>query len=296
MLSRLDLITRENNLFEGEGKMRRKTVYVTLTILLFFVVVSSLGFAEETKSPEEITKIERVHWSGLSMPILWKKWRIFGSWRTLPRGFSLFGSPSSPYFRLNEDEQTVFRGLGRESDFSQWSVEKRERIATLRGHKEAVSSVSFSPDGTLLASGSDDNTIKLWDVESRDEVATLEGHSLEVNSVTFSPDGTLLASGSVDNTVKLWDVESRERITTLKGHTVGVNSVAFSPDGELLASGSGWVALFTNQGEIKLWDMKSRKYIATLEEHQTGVFSVDFSPGGSLLASGAADNTIKLWE
>ena len=78
-------------------------------------------------------------------------------------------------------------------------------------------SVSFSPDGTKFASGSDDKTVKLWDVTSGECLKTLEGHSWTVTSVSFSPDGTKVASGSNDNTVKLWDVTSGECLKTLEG-------------------------------------------------------------------------------
>src|SRR5262249_53240542 len=78
--------------------------------------------------------------------------------------------------------------------------------ATLKGHKNAVSSVAFSPDGKTLASGSGDKTIKLWDVATGKEMASLKGHTGYVFSVAFSPDGKTLASASGDKTVKLWDV------------------------------------------------------------------------------------------
>ena len=81
-------------------------------------------------------------------------------------------------------------------------------------------SVAFNSEGTLLASGSRDRTIKLWNVESRTEVATLKGHSNSVNSVAFNSEGTLLASGSDDRTIKLWNVESRTEVATLKGHSI----------------------------------------------------------------------------
>ena len=102
----------------------------------------------------------------------------------------------------------------------------------------SVRSVSFSPDGATLASGSGDRTIRLWDVATGESIATLEGHTSLVSSVSFSPDGATLASGSWDNTVKLWDVATHTPIATLEGHTSSVRSVSFSPDGATLASGS----------------------------------------------------------
>jgi serine/threonine protein kinase len=81
-------------------------------------------------------------------------------------------------------------------------------VATLRGHGGPVSSVSFSPDGKFLASGSWDKTVKVWEVGSWQEVATLWGHEGYVYSVSFSPDGKFLASGSYE-TVKVWEVEVR---------------------------------------------------------------------------------------
>ena len=86
-----------------------------------------------------------------------------------------------------------------------WDLANDRPICSLRGHEGIVNSVAFNPDGTRLASGSADNTVKVWDVLSCQEVRTLKGHSEPVLSVAFSPDGTHLASGSADRTVKLYD-------------------------------------------------------------------------------------------
>ena len=68
-----------------------------------------------------------------------------------------------------------------------------------------VNSVAFSPDGTMIASGSNDGTIKLWNLEGR-VLKTFDGHQGCVRSVTFSPDGTMIASGGEDKKIKLWTI------------------------------------------------------------------------------------------
>jgi WD40 repeat protein len=85
-----------------------------------------------------------------------------------------------------------------------WDIATGKPIRNLTGHTTSVVGVSFSPDGKLLASGSNDNTVKLWDTTIGKEIKTLSGHTNWVYAVSFSPKGKLLASGSFDNTVKLW--------------------------------------------------------------------------------------------
>ncbi len=128
-----------------------------------------------------------------------------------------------------------------------WNVATGNAI-TLKGHTGNVTSLVFSRDGTQLASGSNDKTVKLWDVVTRTNTATFEGHKDYVTSVGFSPDGATIVSGSEDGKVKLWDVATGTNIATLEGHTEEVLSVAFSPDGTTVASGS-------EDETIKLWDV-----------------------------------------
>jgi len=92
----------------------------------------------------------------------------------------------------------------------------KQRPVAQTGHSSPVNSVAFSPDGKILASGSDDRTIKLWDAATGAALRTLR-HSEYVESVTFSLDGKTLASAGILNTVKLWDVSTGAELRTLVG-------------------------------------------------------------------------------
>jgi WD40 repeat protein len=144
----------------------------------------------------------------------------------------------------------------------------------------------MTPDGQLIASGSEDNTIKLWNLRTGQLLRTLTGHSEGIRSVAISPDGKLLASGSDDKTIKLWNLDTGKLLRTLTGHSDIVQSVTISPDGKLLASGS-------NDKTVKLWNLQTGQEIRTLTGFSYFVVSVAISPDGQTLVSGA--DKIYLW-
>jgi WD40 repeat protein/uncharacterized protein YegL len=106
-------------------------------------------------------------------------------------------------------DANVLATVGRlETIIKIWNIQLGVEIRTLSKHKGIVNGITLSPDGSLLASGSDDKTIKLWNPRTGKELKTLYGHNDRVLNVIISPDGSLLASVSDDNTIKLWAIDS----------------------------------------------------------------------------------------
>ena len=141
---------------------------------------------------------------------------------------------------------------------------------------ERINSVSYSPDGATLASGSNDDTIRLWDAASGQLKAILKGHMDWISSMSFSPDGATLASGSNDGTVQLWDADSGQIKDTLEWYRTWISSMSYSPDGTTLAA-SG-----TYDGTVQLWDADSGQIKDTLELPGS-VYSVAYTPDGASL-------------
>ncbi|KIK39900.1 hypothetical protein CY34DRAFT_807748 [Suillus luteus UH-Slu-Lm8-n1] len=162
----------------------------------------------------------------------------------------------------------------------------------ISGHADGVNSVSFSPDGTRIATGSADCTVRLWDAVTGQPIGKpLLGHTSPVYSVSFSPDGTRIVSGSADETVRLWDAATGQPVgEPLEGHIDEVNSVSFSPNGtRIVTCSDDWT--------VRLWDAATGQPVGEpLVGHTSYVYSVSFSPDGTRIVSGSGDKTVRLWD
>ncbi|MFN5514624.1 MAG: AAA-like domain-containing protein [Cyanobacteriota bacterium] len=156
---------------------------------------------------------------------------------------------------------------------------------SLGAHREGVTSVAFSPDGQILATGSRDQTVKLWTNHGQ-LLQTLRGHNGAVYRVAFSPDGQTLASAGQDGTIKLWSREGG-LLKTLTGHDGSVYGLSFSPDGEILASTG-------RDKTARLWS-RDGSPLQVLTGHRRSADDVKFSPDGQTLATVSRDGQIRLW-
>ncbi|GAB1541418.1 hypothetical protein NUACC21_40890 [Scytonema sp. NUACC21] len=161
----------------------------------------------------------------------------------------------------------------------------------LSGHTAAVLAVDISPDKSLIASASVDNTVKLWRVNGT-EVVTLKGHKAAVRAVDFSFDAQMLASAGDDRTIKLWKRDTTDASwhvsTTLQGHTGGVWGVAFSPDGQFIASASF-------DKTVRIWKLDGT-LLKTFKDYATEFTKVSFSPDGRRIAAASTNQGVKIWK
>ena len=176
------------------------------------------------------------------------------------------------------------------------------------GHSGSVNSVTYSPDGQLLVSGSNDKTIKLWRpdgtfLRSLSIPYSINAQLADVRSVSVSPNGKLLAVGvqlfdgvsqTYTGAVQVWRISHGVLVQTFSGYgsgdstVTGVNSVAFSPDGQYLASGS-------SDRLVRVWRLANGTLVSSRSDHTQKVNAVAFSPDGQWLASASDDRTAKLY-
>ncbi|HEY9896633.1 MAG TPA: serine/threonine-protein kinase [Candidatus Sericytochromatia bacterium] len=161
-------------------------------------------------------------------------------------------------------------------------------LHTLTGHSRWVTAVAISADGSTIASGGLDDSIKVWDRSTGELLRTLIGHHKPINCLSISPNGQTLVSGSDDHTVRLWHLATGRLLRSLTGHTRDVNSVVISSDGQLFASGS-------EDRTVRLWNLATGEVLRAFSGLAGMVRSVALSPNGQFLVSGGLDNQIKLW-
>jgi len=206
-------------------------------------------------------------------------------WRSIVRLQKKIFQLESSNRQLTEDLASV--GKGKKLDAS-LALPREPQKHTLTGHRAPITSVMFHPVYNVVASSSEDATIKIWDYESGKFERSLQGHQDAVQDVAFNASGTFLASCSADLSIKIWNFETYECIKTLNGHDHNVSSVCFVPSGDFVVSAS-------RDKNIKLWEISTGYCIRTYTGHDAWVRRVQVSPDGTLIASASMDQTVRIW-
>jgi WD40 repeat protein/serine/threonine protein kinase len=182
-------------------------------------------------------------------------------------------------------------GIGTATYFLTRSQALYAPLYTLSGDSLPVQCVAWSADGRRLASGGNNQVVKIWDASSGNLSLRLTGHTDFVQGVAWSSDGFYLASASADQKVFIWDaLQGGAPQFTLTGHADTVYAVAWSPDGRMVASASA-------DKTVRIWDSQRTSDTArvVLTGHTDSVYSVAWSPDGTLLLSASNDGTAKIW-
>lgn len=208
----------------------------------------------------------------------------------------------------NEVRNSVQEAIDRQSEFNtemvipvQYRPEAMFAIrpitrasSTLEGHSEAVLSVAFSPDGTKLASGSGDTTVRMWDLNTECPLYTCEGHRGWVLYVAFSPDGKTLASAGMDKVIHIWDAATGKQIgRPLKGHKDFITSLSWEP--LIKMNKDRRLASSSKDKTVRIWDTAGQNCIKCLSSHTQSVTKVLWG-GEDLIYSASQDRTIKCWD
>jgi WD40 repeat protein/serine/threonine protein kinase len=169
-----------------------------------------------------------------------------------------------------------------------WDAATGNPLRTLRGHTEAITSLSYRPDGKRLASASLDGTVRVWDLATGREVLSFGVDGVRVMCVAYSPDGRRIATWGTDTHIRVWDAFTGEKQLLLEGHWHRVLSLLFSGDGQHLVSAG-------SDGR-RVWDLQTGQLERTFRGVNSATFGGTFSPDGRRLVFAGADKTVQVWD
>jgi periodic tryptophan protein 2 len=172
-----------------------------------------------------------------------------------------------------------------------WEWQSETYVLKQQGHFHNINSLSYSPDGQLIATGGDDGKVKLWNSTTGFCFITFTDHTAPISAVSFSATGTVIISASLDGTVRAYDLVRYRNFRTLTSPTpCQYISLAIDPSGDVVCAGS------MDPFDISVWSLQTGRLLDVLSGHTGPVSSLSFNPAQSLLLSGSWDGSSRVWD
>ena len=172
-----------------------------------------------------------------------------------------------------------------------WEWQSETYVLKQQGHLYDLNIAAYSPDGQLIATGGDDNKVKLWSTSSGFCFVTFTEHEAPVTALSFVGEGNAVVSASLDGTVRAFDLVRYKNFRVMKApHATQLISLAVDGEGEVVCAGG------MDPPEIFVWSLQTGKLLDVLAGHTGPVSSLTFALNHPLLASSSWDRTVKLWE
>jgi WD40 repeat protein len=200
-----------------------------------------------------------------------------------------WSASQSPFWRATFSPNGQWIAFTQGSTLQVWDVVTGSQQCIMDGHSETATCIAFSPDSTIIVSGSFDHTLRVWDAATGAQRLVMIGHTSVVNALAFAPDEQTVVSASDDGTLRVWNVLSGTELRTVDAESGELRCVAFSPDGETIASGAA-------RGNIQLWSATSGSRQHALGGQSDGVRSFAFSPDGKSIVSCDVYGLARIWD
>jgi eukaryotic-like serine/threonine-protein kinase len=200
-------------------------------------------------------------------------------------------APTSVPKRVKHEPTPVQSPAAQQTALSQPSTFPIGYMYTVyRDHTNEVTCITWSPDGTLVATGSEDETVQVWNAMTGGTLRTYKAHQAALWAVAWQPGhgSQQIASGGSDNKVRVWDANTGATSRVYSGHTKAIYTVAWSPDGSLIASGG-------DDNTVQVWSPKTGLPIQIYRGHSQAVRVVSWSPDGTKIASCSDDGSVQVW-
>lgn len=206
--------------------------------------------------------------------------------------------------KISPDGKTMATSSS-DSTIKVYNFKTGELITELMGHTMGISEIEYSPiNSDILASCSDDLTIRLWCISKQKCIKILKKHTYHVTTIKFTSKGNILISGSADETITIWDLLSGKILKTLAAHSDPILSLSITPDNSIIISAS-------YDGLMRLFDLETGQCLKTLTYNSTShgtatastndvlnfpISNVEISPNGKYILSSSLDGVIRLWD